>query len=141
MKSEQQSVLAPRHVTVFNIGAYWEMNNSFLKKSFKIPKPKGVIRIRKSKDGQHNGKTGQKDKQWSTKHTHKTKDRVTQAPLKTGTEFGCSRKVSCSCSTSGTHRVNLITNPVIVHEWRKDRCHMVYWTPMVFWSPLFLINR
>jgi hypothetical protein len=27
---------------------------------------------------------GQKDKQWSTKHTHKTNDRVTQNPLKTG---------------------------------------------------------
>ena len=35
---------------------------------------KMVIRIRKSKDRQHNG---QKDKQRSTKHTHKTKDRVT----------------------------------------------------------------
>jgi hypothetical protein len=32
------------------------------------------------------GKKGQKDKQWSTKHTHKTKDRVTQTPLKTGEE-------------------------------------------------------
>ena len=29
MKGEQQSVLAPRHVAVFNIGAYREMNNSF----------------------------------------------------------------------------------------------------------------
>jgi hypothetical protein len=29
--------------------------------------PKGVIRIRKSKDGQHNGQK-KKDKQWSTKH-------------------------------------------------------------------------
>jgi len=36
---------------------------------------KGVIRIRKSKKNrQHNG---QKNKQRSTKHTHKTKDRVT----------------------------------------------------------------
>jgi hypothetical protein len=26
----------------------------------------------------------QKDKQWSTKHTHKTKDRVTRTLLKTG---------------------------------------------------------
>ena len=41
---------------------------------------KGVIRIRKSrKDRQHNG---QKDKQQSTKHTYKTKDRVTRTPLK-----------------------------------------------------------
>jgi len=39
---------------------------------------KGVIRNRISKKNrQHNG---QKDKQWSTKHTHKTKDRV-RTPL------------------------------------------------------------
>ena len=31
----------------------------------------------------------QKDKQRFTKHTHKIKDRVTQTPLKTGTELGC----------------------------------------------------
>ena len=42
---------------------------------------KGVIRIRKSKNRQHNGQK-KKDKQRSTKHTHKTKDRVT--PLKSG---------------------------------------------------------
>ena len=36
-----------------------------------------IIRIRKSmKDRQHNGQK-KKDKQRSTKHTHKTKDRVT----------------------------------------------------------------
>jgi hypothetical protein len=29
----------------------------------------------------------QKDKQQSTKHTHKTKDRETQTPLKTGDEL------------------------------------------------------
>jgi hypothetical protein len=39
---------------------------------------KGAIRIRISKkDRQHNGQK-KKDKQRSTKHTHKTKDRVTQ---------------------------------------------------------------
>jgi hypothetical protein len=51
----------------------------------------GVIRIRKSKKNrQHNGqkKKGQKDKQQSTKHTHKTKDRVTRTPLKTGVNSG-----------------------------------------------------
>jgi len=42
-------------------------------------KIKGVIRIRISKNNrQHNG---QKVKQRSTKHTHKTKDRVTRTPL------------------------------------------------------------
>jgi uncharacterized protein (DUF2141 family) len=39
---------------------------------------KGVIRIRKWKNRQHWPKEkGQKDKQRSTKHAHKTKDRVT----------------------------------------------------------------
>ena len=33
---------------------------------------------------------GQNDKQRSTKHTHKTKDRVTRTPLKTGGEPMCS---------------------------------------------------
>jgi hypothetical protein len=35
----------------------------------------------------------QKDKQRSTKHTHKTKDRETQTPLKTGGELSCSSNV------------------------------------------------
>jgi hypothetical protein len=46
---------------------------------------KGVIRIRKSKKNrQYNGQEEKvhKDKQRSTKHTHKTKDRVTRTPLK-----------------------------------------------------------
>ena len=39
---------------------------------------KGTIRIRISKDRQHNDKKEvQNDKQRSTKHTYKTKDRVT----------------------------------------------------------------
>jgi hypothetical protein len=33
----------------------------------------------------------------------------------------CSGKVSSSCSSSGTRSVNLVTNPVISHEWGKDR--------------------
>ena len=35
-----------------------------------------------------------KDKQRSTKHTHKTKDRVTRTPLKTGGETECSGRVT-----------------------------------------------
>jgi hypothetical protein len=58
----------------------------------------------------------QKDKQRSIKHTHKTKDRVARTPLKTGSELRCSGRISSSCSTSGTRRVNLVTNPVINHE-------------------------
>ena len=63
----------------------------------------------------------QKDKQRSTKHTYKTKDRVTRTPLKTSGELRCSGRVSSSCSTSGTRRVNLVTKPVISREWGKDR--------------------
>ena len=63
----------------------------------------------------------QQDKQRSTKHTHKTKDRVTRTPLKTGGDLMCSGRVGSSCSTSGTRRVNLVTNRVISHELGKDR--------------------
>ena len=77
--------------------------------------PKGEIRIRISKNIQHNGQKEkvQKDKQRSTKHTHKTQDRVTRTPLKAGVELRCSGRVSSSCFTSGNRRVNLVTNPVI----------------------------
>ena len=44
---------------------------------------KGVIRIRKSKNRQHDGQQ-KKDKQRYTKYTHKTEDRVTRTPPKTG---------------------------------------------------------
>jgi hypothetical protein len=49
-----------------------------------------------------------KYKQLSTKHTYKTKDRVTRTPLRTGGELKCSEKVSNSCSTSDTRHVNLV---------------------------------
>ena len=70
---------------------------------------KGVIRIRILKNRQQHGqkKKIQKDKKRSIKHTHKTKDLVT---LKTGGKIRCSGKVDSSCSTSGTRRVNLVTN-------------------------------
>jgi hypothetical protein len=52
---------------------------------------------------------------------NKTKDRVTCTSLKTRGELRCSGTVSSSCSTSGTRHVNLVTNPVISHEWGKNR--------------------
>jgi hypothetical protein len=52
---------------------------------------------------------------------YKTKDRVTRTPMKTGGELSCPGSVSCSCSTSDTRRVNLVTNPMISHEQGKDR--------------------
>ena len=83
-----------------------------------IEDTKGVIRICISKNRKHNGqkKKVQKDKQRSKKHTYKTKDQVTRTPLKTGGELMCSGRVSSSCSTCGTHRAILVTNPVISYE-------------------------
>ena len=53
-------------------------------------------------DRQHNGKK-KKDKQRSTKHTHKTKDRVTRTPLKTRGEFRCSiNNLRLACRLSWT---------------------------------------
>ena len=49
-----------------------------------------------------------KDKLRSTKHTYKTKDRVTRIPLITGGELRCSGRVGASCSTSDTRLVNLV---------------------------------
>jgi hypothetical protein len=64
-----------------------------LKAFFSLPAEfedtKGVIRIRKSKDRQQK----KMDKHRSTKHPHKTKDRVTRTPLKTG---------MCASSGAGT---------------------------------------
>ena len=74
-------------------------------------------------DRQHNG---QEKKNSTTNHdlqniTHKTKDRVTRTPLKTGGQLRCCVRLSSSCSTSVSRRVNLVTNSVISHEWGKDR--------------------
>jgi hypothetical protein len=90
----------------------------------KFEDTKRIIRICKlKKDRQHNGQKekGQKDKQRSTKHTDKTKDRVTRTPLKTESELSISERVSSSCFTRGTRRFNLVTNPVTSHESGKDR--------------------
>jgi hypothetical protein len=42
-------------------------------------------------------------------------------PTKNRGERRCSGRVSSSCSTSDTRRVNLVINPVISHERGKDR--------------------
>ena len=57
----------------------------------------------------------QKDKQRSTKHTYKTKDRVTRTPLKTGDELRCPGMVGSSCSTSITRRGNLVKSVWFLH--------------------------
>jgi hypothetical protein len=78
------------HTYIHNVGTiafFWlSLNVRFLLTPFKekFEDTIGVIRIRISK---RNWKTqwpkekGEKDKQRSTKHTHKTQDRVTRTPL------------------------------------------------------------
>ena len=85
---------------------------------------KEVIRFRISKKNrQHNG---QKKKYKRTnndlQNIHiKLKNRVIRTPLKHGDELRCFGRVNSSCSNSGTHRFILVKNPVICHEWEKDR--------------------
>ena len=74
----------------------------------------GVIRIRKSKKDRRYGQN-ENDKRINNNlqnTTEKTKNRVMQTSLKTGCEFMCSGRVNSSCSTSGTHHVTLVTNPI-----------------------------
>ena len=52
--------------------------------------------------------------------TQNTKDWAARTPLKTGGELRCCGRVSISCSSSDTHLVSLVTNPVISHEWGED---------------------
>jgi hypothetical protein len=60
------------------------------KKSLKIPKGGNQNPyIEEEQTTQWPKETVQKDKQRSTKHTHKTKDRVQRTPLKTGGELRC----------------------------------------------------
>jgi hypothetical protein len=66
----------------------------------------------------------QKDKQRSTKHTYKTKDRVTRTPLKIGGELRCSGRVGSSCSTSDIRRVTLVTNPVHCEGYSISMLHL-----------------
>ena len=85
---------------------------------------------KKKKNRQHNGQKekGQKDKQRSTKHIHKTKDRVTRTPLKTRDELRCSGRVSSSCPTSGTRRVDLSSIYIrfFLYSWLTRCCTVTH---------------
>ena len=85
-------------------------------KSLTIPKGNQNPHIEEEQTTQWPKEKVQMDKQRSTKHTLKTKDRVTRTPPNTGGERRCSGMVGSSCSPSGTRRVNLVTNPMISHE-------------------------
>ena len=77
---------------------------------------KRVIRIHKSKkDRQLNGQTKRTNNDLQN-ITQKGKDRAARTPIKAGDELGCPGRENSSCSTCGTRRVILVTNPVISHE-------------------------
>jgi len=63
---------------------------------------------------------GQKDKQRSTKHTHKTKDQVTRTPLRPGGELRCSGRVSSDIEQLTLQR---ITNGIHNHKRYASRKH------------------
>ena len=67
-----------------------------------------VVSSSKSKnDRQHNGHKKQDTRTNNDlqKLTHKTKDCVTRTPAKTGGKIRFSRRVSSSCSTSGSRHI------------------------------------
>jgi hypothetical protein len=92
--------------------------NNICRRSSKIPKGYSESIYRRRID---NTMKVQKEKQRTTKNTHKTKYGAAPTPLKIGDELRCSGRGSSSSSTSGTGRVNLVTNPVISQESEKDR--------------------
>ena len=75
---------------------------------------KGVISSCKWKDRKYHGPK-KRDKK-TNNDLHTTKDKATRTSLKSVGERRCSGRISSSCSTCGTCRVTLVTNPVIIHE-------------------------
>ena len=86
-------------------------------KSLKIPK--GVIRIRISKKNRQHNSQKKKYKRTNNdlQNIHiKLKRSSNTNHTKNRGELRCSGRVISSCPTSGTRRVNVVTNPVISHE-------------------------
>jgi hypothetical protein len=68
----------------------------FSMKSLKMPKGNTSPYIEEKQTTQWLKEKIQKDKQRSTKHTYKTKDRVTRTPLKTGVNSGAPEECAVS---------------------------------------------
>ena len=83
----------------------------------KIPKGNHNPYIQEEQVTQWPKEKGEKDKQRSTKYTHKTKDRVTRIPLKTGVNSGATEGNAVPAPlVAPVMLINLSTNPVISHE-------------------------
>jgi hypothetical protein len=74
------------------------IQSTLVKKRFKIPNQNPYIEDEQTK--QWPKEKLQKDKQRSTKDTHKTKNRVKRTPLKTGGELRCYGSRACIHSRS-----------------------------------------
>jgi hypothetical protein len=84
-----------------------------------------VIRIRKSKDRQHN------DKMKNNLQNTTKKPRATRSPLKTRDERRCSLRVSRSCSTSGTRHVSLF---YMLRHFSSTGIWSIYISPLIRYS-------
>jgi hypothetical protein len=94
---------------------------------------KGVIRIRilKNRTQWPKGKV-QKDKQWSTKHTYKTKDRVTRTPLKTVVGFLLAKLNSSFRKFYGRHHDLVDSYAIFVLQMTTDMFHLSQTLPGLF---------
>ena len=102
--------------TIFRINKYlYSILSELILKAEMFENTKGVIWSRKSKDRKYNDQKRRK-RQTSTKILHrKLKIEQLEIQLKTEDEFSCFRRVSSSCSTSGTRHVTHVGNLVLNH--------------------------
>ena len=94
-------------------------------------------REKRQKDRQHNGKE-KKDKRTNNdlpNTTQKAKDRTKRTPTKTGGERRCSGRVSSSCFTCDTHRLNFLFLVTLTVHW------MILFNDFVFcmWLHVFCL--
>jgi len=116
-----------------NVHQQWH-RPSGSKNNLNIPNGHSESVYRRKTDTKWSKEKGPKDKEQSTKHTYKTKDRVTQTPLKNGDELRSSRRISSSCSTSDIRHVIQVTNPHCPFRGVGQGMKQTY---LYLWYPLF----
>ena len=109
------------NVSTCNSKMLWDLQLIFYRRVWRYQRGNQNPYIEEEQTTQWPKEKVQEGKQRSKKHTYKTKDRIPRTRLKTRDVLRCSGRVGSSRSTSDTRRVNLVTNPVRSHEWRKDR--------------------
>jgi hypothetical protein len=99
------------------------------------------------KDRQHNVSLVKRDRTkgqtriYLQNTTHKTKDRLTRTPLKTGGEQMCSSRIRSSCSISDTRRVTVKRHDIdmeIAHSFGMGSCLFVICVYVYVHISLFL---